>query len=124
MLWSVTADGLTLLHFLFVLFVLFGSFLVLRRPRLAWLHIPAVVWGAAIEFGGWLCPLTPLENSARRLAGEQGYAAGFVDHYLQLLLYPEGLARDLQLILGSVVVLINLLAYACILRRWRYGRAQ
>lgn len=119
MFWRVLAELLTLLHVLFVAFVLLGAFLSLRYPRLLWLHLPAAVWGAAVELGGWMCPLTPFENKARQLAGEQGYASGFLDHYLQLLLYPEGLTRNLQLLLGSMVVCVNLLAYGRIVRRWR-----
>ena len=109
--------GLVLLvHFAFILFVLFGGLLVLRRPRLAWLHIPAAAWGALIEFSGWICPLTPLEVTLRRAGGEAGYSVGFIERYLTAAIYPEGLTRGTQVALGVVVVAINGWAY------WRMAR--
>lgn len=122
MLWRLAADSLMLLHASFVLFVLLGALPALRWPRIAWLHLPAAAWGAAIEFGGWICPLTPLENAARAAAGKAGYASGFIDHYLRLLLYPAGLTRELQLLLGCLVLALNGLLYWRVWRRWR-GRS-
>jgi hypothetical protein len=115
----LAADLVVLIHALFVLFVVFGWMLVLRRPRLAWLHVPAAVWGALIEFRGWICPLTPLEISLRRAAGEMGYEGGFIEHYVLRALYPEGLERTVQIGLGVAVVIINVAAYGWILRRSR-----
>ncbi|MFI4953764.1 MAG: DUF2784 domain-containing protein [Burkholderiales bacterium] len=106
-------------HLAFVLFVVGGGLLVLRRPILAWLHLPAVAWAAFVEFRGWICPLTPLEVALRRAAGEAGYGGGFVEHYLTALLYPAGLTRDLQVLIGVLVLLINLAIY---LRSWRRRR--
>ncbi|HEY7945594.1 MAG TPA: DUF2784 domain-containing protein [Casimicrobiaceae bacterium] len=106
-------------HLAFVLFVVGGGLLVLRRPILAWLHLPAVAWAAFVEFSGWICPLTPLEVALRRAAGEAGYGGGFVEHYLTALLYPAGLTRDLQVLIGVLVLLINLAIY---LRSWRRRR--
>lgn len=114
---SRLADLVVLLHFLFILFVLLGGLLVLRRPRLAWLHLPAVAWGALIEFVGWICPLTPLENALRRSAGEAGYTQGFIAEYLLPVIYPAGLTRDMQWLLGAVVLLVNLAVYALVLYR-------
>ena len=111
------ADLLVVLHFAFVLFVVFGGLLVLRRPKIAYLHIPAAIWGALIEFTGWICPLTPLENSFRARAGEAGYQGGFVEHYILPTLYPSALTRDIQLLLGGFVLLLNLAIYAYVLRR-------
>jgi hypothetical protein len=76
-----------------------------------------VAWGALIEFAGWICPLTPWEQSLRRLAGEDGYSGGFVEHYLLPILYPEGLTREVQIVLGVLVLVINAVAYALIWRR-------
>ncbi|MBL8424926.1 MAG: DUF2784 domain-containing protein, partial [Candidatus Accumulibacter phosphatis] len=76
------ADGIVVLHCLFIAFVVLGGVLALRWPRLAWVHLPAACWGAAIELSGWICPLTPLENRFRQAAGEAGYAGSFIDHYL------------------------------------------
>jgi hypothetical protein len=117
MLFRFLADALVVIHLGFVLFVLFGGFLALRRRGWAWVHLPAALWGALIEFGSWVCPLTPLENRFRILGGEEGYPGGFVEEYLIPLLYPGGLTRTHQLWLGAVVVLVNLGIYGWVLRR-------
>lgn len=114
---ALLADLVLALHAAFVVFVVAGGLLVLRRPRLAWLHLPAAAWGAAIEFGGWICPLTPLENRLRYAAGEAGYAGDFLGHWLELLLYPPGLTRGMQLALGAGVLLVNAAVYGLMLRR-------
>lgn len=106
------ADAVLVLHLAFILFVVLGGFLLRRFPRLVWLHLPAVIWGAAIEFAGWICPLTPVENHLRRLAGQAGYEGGFIAHYLLPVIYPDGLTRETQWVLGAGVVAINLVAYA------------
>lgn len=111
------ADAVVAVHLGFVLFVAAGALLVARWPRLAWLHLPSVLWGAGIELAGGVCPLTPLENRLRRLAGADGYSGGFVEHYLLPVLYPEGLTREVQLVLGIAVLLFNLLVYGWIWRR-------
>ncbi len=116
MIYGLLADGVLLLHLLFVVFVAGGGLLLPRWPRLVWLHFPAVVWGVTIELTGYICPLTPLENSLRRLGGEAGYAGGFVEHYLLPLIYPAGLTREGQVVLGLGVAAINLAAYV---RFWR-----
>ncbi|MBW8328161.1 MAG: DUF2784 domain-containing protein [Thiobacillus sp.] len=113
------ADAVVIVHLLFVAFVMAGGFLLLRWPRLAWLHLPAAVWGALIEFTGRICPLTPLENRLRALHGESVYSGGFVEHYLLPVLYPENLTLLVQQGLGGVVVAVNLVAYALAYRAWR-----
>jgi hypothetical protein len=122
--WGVLAGLVLVLHLGFVLFVALGGLLVLRWPRLAWLHVPAALWGAGIEFSGGICPLTPLENRFRRLGGEAGYAGGFIDHYVTALLYPHGLTRTAQLVLGTAVVVVNVLLYRAAWRRRAVRRAQ
>lgn len=116
------ADLVLLVHLAFVLFVVLGGLLVLRRPRLAWVHVPVAVWGALIEFAGWVCPLTPLENWLRHRGGEAGYAGGFVDHYVVATLYPAGLTRGFQYVLGAFVLALNAAVYGILLHR-RRGRA-
>ena len=117
MFYSLAADTVLVVHLAFVLFVVLGGLAVLRWPKLAWVHLPVVAWGAAIEFGGWVCPLTPLENHLRRAAGESGYSGGFVEHYITAVIYPEGLTREHQIALGVLVLVINLAVYAVLLRR-------
>ena len=113
------ADAIVALHFAFVLFVVFGASLVLRWPRVAWFHVPAVLWGALVEFTGWICPLTPLENRLRRSAGETGYQGDFIAHYVLPVLYPNGLTRGDQLLLGGVAITINIAIYSAVLSRHR-----
>ena len=108
---GLAADSLVVLHLAFVLFAVLGGLLVYRWPRWAWVHVPAFVWGAVIEFNNWVCPLTPLEQRFRMAAGEEGYSGGFVEHYLLPLLYPEGLTREIQLGLGLLVLGVNALVY-------------
>ena len=119
MWYRLLADLLVLLHFAFVLFVVLGGLLVLRHPRLAWAHLPAAAWGATIEFTGWICPLTPWEQSLRRLGGQAGYTGGFVEYYVLPVLYPAGLTASIQLALGVFVVLANVAIYGVVLSRRR-----
>ena len=115
----IAADTVLVVHFLFVAFVVAGGALVLRWPKLAWIHLPAVAWAALVELNGWICPLTPLEVSLRRAAGESGYAGDFIEHYIVALLYPEGLTHAMQIAFGILVVLINAAVYFVIARRPR-----
>ena len=118
-MYRVLADLVVGLHFVFVVFVVAGGLLVLRWPKLAYLHVPVAVYGAAIEFVGWICPLTPLEKSLRRQAGESGYSGGFIEHYLLPVLYPSALTRDIQILLGLLVIALNLAVYAYLFGRMR-----
>ncbi len=116
-MYRTLADLVVIVHFGFVLFAVLGALLALRWPRVVWVHVPAAVWAAFIEFAGWICPLTPLEKWLRMRSGGAGYRGGFVDHYLLPILYPEGLTRDTQIILGLLVLLLNLAIYGWLLRR-------
>ena len=119
MLARIAADAVLAAHLAFVLFVVFGGLLVLRWRNLAWVHLPAIVWGALVELNGWICPLTPLEIALREAAGEAGYSGDFLQHYLLALLYPEGLTHAMQLGFGGLVMLINAAIYVVIVRRPR-----
>jgi hypothetical protein len=107
----ILADLVLLAHAAFVAFAVFGGWLALRWPRLAWLHLPALAWGAGVELFGWPCPLTRLEDSLR---GEPEGAGGedFIGRTLLAALYPEGLTRADQLVLGAGLLLVNAIAYA------------
>jgi len=117
MLYRLSADAVLIFHLAFVLFVVLGGFLVLRWPKLAWAHLPAVAWGALVEFSGWICPLTPLENALRHATGDAVYAGDFVEHYIVSLLYPESLTRGAQVAFGIAVVVLNAVIYGAVLRR-------
>jgi hypothetical protein len=111
MMYAALADLVLLAHLAFVLFVLFGGWLALRWPGLAWAHVPAAVWGTWVEFSGWICPLTPLENRLRVLAGFEAYRGDFVQHYVLGILYPPALTRNLQMLFAVTVLLLNAGAY-------------
>ena len=117
MIFRWAADSVALVHFFFVVFASLGCLLALRWPRVIWLQIPAAIWGATIEFGGWICPLTPFENWLRLRGGSRGYSGGFVETYILPILYPAGLTRDIQIALGVIVVVVNIAVYSWILVR-------
>jgi hypothetical protein len=121
-LYQFLADTVLVAHFAFVIFVLAGAMLLLRWPRLVWLHVPAMLWAIYVELTGRVCPLTPLENYLRALGGGNIYQGNFVGRYLLVLLYPAGLTRDIQLILAGVVIVFNVLIYAVIIRLCRKAR--
>ena len=120
--WFILADALLVLHGLFIAWVAIGGLAVCFRPRLAWLHLPALAWGVWIEASGGLCPLTPLEWALRRRAGQQGHGGSFVDHYLGALIYPDGLTPAAQWRIAWLLLLINLLLYAAAAVRLRRRR--
>lgn len=119
MTYRLLADFVLVLHFLFVAFALLGGLLVLRRPAVAWLHLPAMAWGVVVQWADWICPLTPLENRFRMLGGEAGYAGGFVEHLVLTLLYPGALTLELRYLLGAVLLAVNIAVYARLIFRKR-----
>ena len=122
MLYGVVADLVVAAHLAFVGFVVLGGFAVPRWPRLAWVHLPAVAWGVGIEFSGAICPLTPVEQWLRAEAGVAGYEGDFIARYLLPVLYPAGLTRQAQLVLGGLACGINLAAYGWWLHTARSAR--
>ena len=119
MFYRLLADLVVVTHLLFIVYALFGGLLGLWRKWSLFVHLPAAAWIAIIEFQGWICPLTPLENSLRSAGGSSGYEAGFVDHYLIPFIYPPELTRTIQVMLGGVAVALNLAVYIFVLQRWR-----
>ncbi|MCH8475587.1 MAG: DUF2784 domain-containing protein [Opitutales bacterium] len=121
-MWAhVLAQVIVGIHFLFILYAIFGAIGVWRWPRTAWLHVPVFLWAGLIMLGGWICPLTPLEISLREKAGQEGYDSGFIEHYLLRVIYPEGLTRGIQVVLGLAVFALNAAIYGTLLGRWRKG---
>lgn len=116
MTYHLAANAVALTHLGFILFVGFGGLLVLRWPRLAWIHLPCAIWGAMIEFAHWYCPLTTIENWLLRKAGQAGYDEGFIAHHLFALIYPGGLTRGLEIALGLFVVALNTAIYYKVFR--------
>jgi hypothetical protein len=122
MLYQILADFVVIIHFLFIIFVAAGSLLVLRWRGFAWINIPAAIWGALTEFMGWICPLTPLENFLREKGQLATYTTGFIEHYILPIIYPEGLTRKCQILLGMVIITINIIIYGCIFYRFQWNR--
>jgi hypothetical protein len=121
--YGVAAGAVLVVHLAFAIFVIAGAALALRWPKVARVHLPAMAWGAFVEFSGYVCPLTPLENWLRRAAGAAGYTGGFVEHYVLATLYPAGLTRTAQMALGFFVVAVNAALYTVVLRRVRRARS-
>ena len=119
MLYRLLADLVLIVHLLFIAFVVAGGFAAIRWPRLAWAHVPCFVWGALIEFAGWICPLTPLEVRLRIASGQAGYSGGFIERYLLPIIYPGALNREIQIWLGLSVLALNAVAYAWLVHRLR-----
>ncbi|MDM3870562.1 DUF2784 domain-containing protein [Porticoccus sp. W117] len=122
MIYNLLADLVVVFHLLFIVFVIVGALLVLRWRSVMWLHLPAVVWVAILEFNSLICPLTPLENHLRQAAGQAGYQGGFIEHYLIPIIYPSGLTPNIQMLLGIAVLAINVLIYTVLACRWRRGK--
>jgi hypothetical protein len=115
MIYQSAATAIAILHFAFIVFVAVGGLLVLRWQTLAWFHLPAAIWGAAIEIMQWNCPLTNVENWLLRRAGKEGYDGGFIAHYLFSVIYPAGLTRRLELAIAAFVVIVNTAVYVTVL---------
>jgi hypothetical protein len=115
--YPLLADFIVGIHLAFVVFVVLGGLLVMKWPRLIWIHLPAVFWGIAIELSGWICPLTPLENWLRHKGGEENYEFDFVARYLLPMLYPQGLTRGSQIVFGALVLVVNVAIYGWVLRK-------
>jgi hypothetical protein len=113
----MAADLVVLVHAGFVIFVVLGGLLAFRWPRALWVHAPAAIWGILVEYAGLICPLTPLEIALRERAGRAGYHGGFVEHYVNALLYPTSLTRELQVAFGTLALLVNVIVYWRVLRR-------
>ena len=111
-MYNILANAVVLAHFLFIAFVVCGGLLVIHWPRIAFVHLPMAAWGAAVEIFGWICPLTPLENHLRQLAGGSSYSGDFIARYLIPVIYPENLTATMQQIFGVLVIAINLFFYA------------
>lgn len=112
---QLLADFVLLLHLAFVAFAAFGGLLVLRRPKLLWLHLPALLWGVLVQWADWICPLTPLENSLRLRGGGDVYAGGFIERFVVHILYPDNLTLELRYLLALILIAVNVAVYAFVL---------
>lgn len=117
MLYRIIADLIVVIHLCFILFVMLGGFFALRWKKAAVIHLLAVLWGIIVEIFGLICPLTPLENNLRILAGQEGYGGGFIEHYLIPVIYPASLTRSFQYFLAALVIAVNVCIYG-----WIFGK--
>lgn len=124
MLPGLLADAVLVVHGLFIVWAALGAVAVWRWPTLALLHLPALAWAVWIEVSGGICPLTPLENSLRRAAGQTGYSGGFIDHYVGGAIYPDGLTRETQWVIAGVLLTINAVLYGLMIARVRRSGRQ
>lgn len=111
---AVAADLVLIAHFLFAAFAVFGGFLVLIDWRFMLVHLPAVIWSSVVNLANWTCPLTPMEKSLRRQAGQQAFETGWIRHYLEPLVRPLGMPRRMELVAGVSVLVWNLFVYAIV----------
>lgn len=119
--WLFLADTVLVVHLGFILFAVFGGAFVLHRPGAALFHLPTALYAVLIEFVGWPCPLTPLENWLRRAGGQTGYDTGFIEHYLVPVIYPAALGPRMQIVLGTLALGLNVAIYGWVIRRRRRG---
>jgi hypothetical protein len=122
----ILADFVVVFHGAYVVFVVLGALLALKWPKVLWVHAPAAIWGVLIEYAGWVCPLTPLENRLRALAGEAGYSGDFIEHYILRALYPHGLTPTVRYTLATFALVVNVIAYTIVIKKRRrpIGRAE
>lgn len=121
MILKIVADAIVLVHLMFIIFVVTGGLFVLKWPKTAWLHIPAAIWGALIDCAGWVCPLTYVENSLRFAGGKTAYPSEFINHYVLPVIYPAGLTRNIQFVMGCIVIVLNVLIYGVLIVK-TYGK--
>jgi hypothetical protein len=119
MIWRVLADLVVTFHLAFIAFAVLGGFLTWRWWRVVFVQVPALAWGAWIELSGRICPLTPLENLLRHMAGDAGYNSNVIDDYIVPIIYPIGLTRSIQFWLAGFLIIINLIAYGGLLLKAR-----
>ena len=122
MFYKLAADAVVVVHFLFIIFAVAGGWLLFWRRWIGWFHVPTVIWAVLIEWKGWICPLTPLENYLRQQAQLLPYQETFIEHYLLPVIYPAGLTPELRYLLGTLVIAANLLAYGVLLHSFKRGR--
>ena len=120
--YSMAADGVVVIHLGFILFVFLGALTLFRWPWMIWIHVPAAVWGGLVELLGAPCPLTPLENHLRRAGNAEAYGGGFIDHYIMPIVYPPGLTRETQVVLGVFILVLNFAIYYKFVTRKREAR--
>ena len=118
-MYELAADIILIIHFLFILFVIFGALLFFVAKKIVFTHIPAIIWGSYIELTHSICPLTYLENWFLHKANLTEYSEGFIQNYLIPIVYPANLTNDLQIYLGITLIIVNIIIYGFIINKLR-----
>ena len=116
---ELAADIILIIHFAFILFVVFGALLFFVATKIIFIHFPALIWGSYIELTNSICPLTYLENWFLHKANLTTYSEGFIQNYLMPIVYPASLTKDLQIYLGIALIVINIVFYAFIFSKMK-----
>ena len=106
-----------IIHFLFIIFVILGALLFFIKHWTLYFHIPALIYGAYVEFTQSICPLTYLENYFLTKANLASYSTSFIQKYLYAIIYPINLTKEIQISLGIALIIINLIIYGFIIKR-------
>ena len=118
-MYELAADLTLIVHFAFIIFVVFGALLFFVSTKIIYVHVPALIWGIYIELTHSVCPLTYLENWFLQKVNLTTYSEGFIQNYLVPIVYPINLTEDTQTYLAIVLIIVNLIAYGLILGRSR-----
>ena len=116
-MYEMAANLTLIVHFAFILFVVFGALLFFVSTKIVFIHIPAFIWGSYIELTHSICPLTYLENWFLHKANLTTYSEDFIQHYLVSIVYPTNLSKDLQIYLGMAIIVVNMIIYGFIISR-------
>ena len=116
-MYEIAANLTLIVHFIFVLFVVFGGLFFFVTTRIVFIHIPAFIWGSYIELTHSICPLTYLENLFLHKANLTTYSEGFIQNYLMPIVYPTNLTKDLQIYLGIALIVVNMIIYGFIISK-------
>jgi len=116
-MYEFAADLTLIVHFAFIIFVVFGALLFFVSTKIIYVHVPALIWGIYIEITHSICPLTYLENWFLQKANLTTYSEGFIQNYLVPVVYPTNLTDDLQTYLAIVLIVANMLMYGLIISK-------
>jgi len=116
---ELAADIILIIHFAFILFVIFGALLFFVTTKIIFIHLPSLIWGSYIELTSSICPLTYLENWFLHKANLTTYSEGFIQNYLVPIVYPTNLTKDTQIYLGIALIVINIVLYAFIFSKMK-----
>ena len=116
-MYELAADLTLIVHFAFIIFVVFGGMLFFISTKIIYVHVPSLIWGIYIELTHSVCPLTYLENWFLQKANLTTYTEGFIQNYLVPIVYPKNLTDNLQIYLAIVLIVANMIMYGFIISK-------